>query len=138
MFLAIFFLTLFTLIFSAISTVPFSVGLLVLAFVISKNNWIFILALILGLFLDLISIRTLGYSSMILSIFTLILFLYEKKFETQTVIFVLFSTFLGTLIYLVRMFSFQQVLLLALLNSLITVIVFKLLWLKLAPPSQTI
>ena len=75
-------LTLFVIIISGITTIPFPIGLLAIVTILSKKPWVFFLALGLGLFLDLISIRALGYTSLALTIFVFILFLYEKKFET--------------------------------------------------------
>jgi hypothetical protein len=134
---AVVFLTLITVIFSGITTIPFSIGLLAISAVLCQKSWVFFLALGLGLFLDLITLRVLGGSSLALVVFAFMVFLYKRKFETQTAIFVFLSTFLGSLIYL-KIFDYQQILWQALINSLLTVIVFKLLWLRLAPPSETI
>jgi hypothetical protein len=118
------FLTLFTLFISEISTIPFSIGLLTLSTVLFRKSWTFFLALGLGLFFDLNAIRSLGYSSMILTIFVLLLFLYERKFETRTTAFVFLSTFLGSAIYLM-MFRYNNVLIQALAVAVISVFLFK-------------
>jgi len=128
-------LTLFTIAVSGITTIPFPIGLLAIATVLSKKPWVFFLALGLGLFLDLISIRVLGYTSLALTIFVFILFLYERKFETRTIAFVFISTLLGSAIYLI-IFGYQQIFLQSLFNSLIAVLVFKFLWLRLDPRSE--
>ena len=119
-------LTLFVIIISGITTIPFPIGLLAIATVLSKKPWVFFLALGLGLFLDLISIRALGYTSLALTIFVFILFLYEKKFETRTSTFVFISTFLGSAIYLI-IFGYQQIFLQSLVNSLLAVLIFKII-----------
>jgi hypothetical protein len=137
MFIVVILLTLIVIVFSGITTVPFSIGLLAVSAVLSQKSWVFFLSLGLGLFLDLIVMRALGCSSLALTIFVFIVFLYKRKFETQTATFVFISTFLGSLIYL-KIFDYQQIFLQSLINSLLTVIVFKLLWLKLGPPSETI
>jgi hypothetical protein len=118
-------LTLFAVFVNGISTIPFSVGLLVISTVIFKKSWVFFLAFGLGLFLDLTAIRLLGYSSLILTILVFILFLYERKFETGTTVFVFISTFLGSLIYLM-IFGYQEIFLQALVNSMLTILFFKL------------
>jgi hypothetical protein len=130
-------LTLFTLVISGITTIPLLVGVLAIFTVASRKSWVFFLALAAGLFLDLISMRPLGYSGLVLTVFVFLLFLYERKFETRTSVFIFFSTFFWGLIYL-RIFDYQQIFLQALINSLVTVIFFKLLWLKLGPPSETL
>lgn len=118
-------LTLLVVFISGISTIPFSVGLLAVATVLFKKSWVFFLALGLGLFLDLISIRPLGYTTLVFVIFVFLIRLYERKFETQTAIFVLISSFLGSLIYL-NIFGFQQIFLQSLVNSLFAALLFKI------------
>jgi hypothetical protein len=130
-------LIIFTLVISGITTVPFSIGLLAIFTVLFRKSWVFFLAPAIGLFLDLALMRPLGYSGLVLTVFVFLLFLYERKFETRTSVFIFFSTFLGGLIYLI-IFDYQQIFLQALINSLVTVIFFKLLWLKLGPPSETL
>lgn len=118
-------LVLFAIFISGITTIPFSVGLLAVSTVLFKKSWVFFLAFGLGLFLDLILIRHLGYTGLVLTIFVFLIRLYERKFETQTVAFVFFSTFLGSLAYL-RIFDYQQILLQSLANSLFAVLLFKI------------
>ena len=124
MLLMIILLLLFVVVASGITTIPFSVGLLVLSAVLFKKSWMFFLAFGLGLFLDLISIRVLGSSSLVLAIFVFILFLYERKFEIQTVAFVFISTFLGSIFYLWS-FEYQMVFLQAFINALLTAMFFQ-------------
>jgi hypothetical protein len=119
-------LTLFVILTSGISTIPFAIGLLVISTVLSKKSWVFFLALGLGLFLDLITIRSLGYASLAFTIFVFTLFLYERKFETQTTAFVFFSAFLGSAIYLI-IFRNQSIFLQSLVSSLLTTLIFKII-----------
>lgn len=135
--ISIILLTLFTLIMSVITTIPFSIGLLAIMTVLFKKSWVFFAALGLGLFLDLIMIRQLGYTGLIFIIFVFLIRLYERKFETQTVIFVFISTFLGSLIYLM-IFEYNNVLIQSLVSAVIAILFFKFLWLKLDPRSETI
>jgi hypothetical protein len=137
MLLIIVLLTLFTVIVSGITTIPFSIGLLTVTAAIFRKSWIFFLALGLGLFLDLALIRTFGLTSLIFIFFVLLIRLYEGKFETQTGIFVFIFSFLGSLIYLM-IFDYNNVLIQSLVNALISILFFKLLWSRLAPRSETI
>jgi len=130
-------LTLFIVAISGITTIPFSIGLLAVSTVLFKKSWVFFLALGLGLFLDLISIRSLGYTGLIFTIFVFLIWLYERKFEIQTTAFVFISTSLGSLAYL-KIFDYQQIFPQALVNSLLAILFFKLLWLRLDPHSETI
>ncbi len=119
-------LTLFVWTVSAITTIPFSIGALVVGTVLFKKSWIFFWALGLGLFLDLILIRPLGYTSLVFTIFVFLILLYERKFETQTLTFVFISTFLGSLVYL-QIFEYNSVLLQSLANAVISIFLFKFL-----------
>lgn len=119
-------LVILVIIASGITTIPFSVGLVILSAVLFRKSWVFFLALILGLFLDLVMMRTLGYAGLVLTAFVLMVFLYERKFETQTVPFVFISIFLGSMLFL-KIFGYQQIILQALANSLLGVLVFKII-----------
>jgi hypothetical protein len=119
-------LTLLTVLASGITTIPFSIGLLTISIVLLKKSWVFFLAFGLGLFLDLIAMRTLGYASLLLTIFVFLIWLYERKFETQTAAFVFVLTFLGSAFYLWA-FGYQTVFLQALINAVISVFLFKFL-----------
>lgn len=119
-------LVLFAIFISGITTIPFSVGLLAVSTVLFKKSWVFFLAFGLGLFLDLILIRHLGYTGLVLTIFVFLIRLYERKFETQTFPFVFISTFLGSMIYLV-IFRYSNVLIQSFVNALIATLLFKIL-----------
>lgn len=119
-------LTLLVVFAGGITTVPFFIGLLTIATVLFKKPWVFFLALGLGLFLDLILIRSLGHTALVLTIFVFLLFLYEKKFETQTVAFVFISTFLGSIFYL-WLFEYQMVILQALVSAIVAVVFFRVI-----------
>lgn len=119
-------LTLFVIIASGITTIPFSIGLLAVATVLFKKSWVFFVALGLGLFLDLISIRPLGYTGLVLLIFVFLIRLYERKFETQTAIFVFISTFLGSFFYL-WLFEYQMIIVQAFVSALVAVVFFRVI-----------
>jgi len=136
MFILFILVTLLTIAVSGITAIPFSIGLLAVTTVLFKKSWVFFLAFGLGLFLDLIMLRPLGCTSLIFAAFVFLIRLYERKFETQTTIFVFISSFLGSLIYL-EVFDYQQILLQSLTNSLFAILFFKLLWLKSGPRSET-
>jgi len=137
MFIIAILLTLLVLVISGITSVPFLVGLLAVQTILLKKPWVFFLAFGLGLFLDLIMIRPLGYTSLILTIFVFLIRLYERKFEIQTVTFLFISTLLGSMAYL-KIFGYQQIFWQSLINSLLAVLFFKFLWLKLDPHLETI
>ena len=116
---------LLTMLLSALTTIPFFVAIIVVFTVIFKKPWIFFIAFLLGLFLDLFLLRPLGQTSLVFSIFILIITLYERKFEAQTLTFVFISSFLGSLIYLM-IFDYQSIFFQSFINSLLAVLVFRL------------
>lgn len=132
------FILFFLIIFLAgITTIPLSIPLLVVCAVIFKKSWVFFWALGLGLILDLILVRVLGYTSLILTILVFIVFLYERKFETQTLTFVFLSSFIGSMVYL-NIFHYNNILLQSFISALLAILFFKFLWLRLGPRSETI
>lgn len=135
--LPIFILFISVLILSGITTIPFAIALLAAARVLSKKSWVFFAAFLLGLFLDLMLVRPLGYTSLMFAVLVFVIGLYERKFETQTLTFVFISTFLGSIIYLI-IFEYNNILLQAFANSLLAILLFKFLWLKLGLRSETI
>ena len=112
--------------FSGITTIPFAIALLVAAAVLFKESWVFFVAFLLGLFLDLLLLRPLAQTSLFFVFFIFIIWLYERKFETQTLTFVFAATFLGSLIYL-KVFGYSNILMQSLVSALIAILFFKLL-----------
>jgi len=112
--------------FSAVTTIPFSVSLLVVSTVIFKKSWVFFAGLAIGLLLDLANIRPLGYTSLAFTIFVLLIRLYERKFETQTGTFVFIATFLGSLFYLL-LFSYSKAFMQSFANAVIGVLLFRVM-----------
>ncbi|MBI4096583.1 MAG: hypothetical protein HY425_02590 [Candidatus Levybacteria bacterium] len=119
---ALFFLLALALV--GITTIPILLSLLVVCAVVFRKSWVFFLAFILGFILDLLLLRPPGQTGLFLILFISIVFLYERKFETRTKTFVFISTFLGSLIYL-WLFGYNQVLMQALVNSLLAVLFFR-------------
>lgn len=79
---------------------PFVMLLLLLAFMFSRKQWVVFLSIPAGILLDSLTFRTLGQSSIFFAIFLGIFFAYEKKFEVNSVGFMIFATLMGTLSYL--------------------------------------
>ncbi len=121
------FILLFTvsIILSGITTIPLFLPLLIVWAVIFRKPSVFFVAFVVGFFLDLLLLRPLGQTGLILVIAIFTVFLYEKKFETQTATFVFFASFLWSLIYL-KIFGYENIFLQALINSLLAVLTFRL------------
>ncbi len=122
---------------SGITTIPISIPLVIVTAVLFKKSWVFSVALGLGLFLDLISMRVLGYTGLVFIIFVFLVRLYERKFETQTLTFIFFATLIGSFVYL-SIFHYSNVLLQSFVDALLAILLFKFLWLRLDPHSETI
>lgn len=96
----IFFLIIAILLESTILTLPLSLLILLFATVVVKKNDIFYLAFFAGLFLDVFAIRDIFGSSVFFVTLVLIVLLYQKKFEIESLHFVALTAFISTFIYL--------------------------------------
>lgn len=109
----------------AITTFPLTLLLLFSVYVFTRGTWIFMIAFISGFFLDILSFKTPGTSSLLFLSFIFILTLYERKFELRTINFVLISCFLGSFLYLIIL-GYNYALLQAVISSLMAVLFFKI------------
>jgi len=67
---------------------------------VKHNNLVFVLAFLGGLVLDASAVRYLGGASLFLTCWLFLILLYERKYEIDTIPFVLVSSFFGTFLYL--------------------------------------
>lgn len=105
-------------------TMPLVFDVLLLYYVFFKDEeTVFIASFIVGIFLDSITVRTIGESSIFFMVVLFIVMLYRKKFEITTWPFVACSSFLGGFAYY-SIFGFQDVFLQSIFNSLFTVALF--------------
>lgn len=121
----IFFITLIAVSFlqATTTTTPFIIMLFVLFYVFSNSFLVLLAVFLSGLIFDTLLLHPLGSTSMLFLGFILLLFLYERKFETRTFQFVFFATFLGSVTFLL-LFGYNYVLEQAAITGLITVILF--------------
>ncbi len=85
---------------STIITVPFTLLIIIFSAVIFKNNDVFYLAFLSGLLLDILTLGTIGLTSAFFVLFVMLIFLYQKKFEIESLSFITICSFSGSLIYL--------------------------------------
>lgn len=97
----IFFLIFAVILESGITTLPLSLLILIFAGIVTRNNNIFLIAFFTGLVLDFFSARTIGLTSAYFISFIFLIFLYQKKFEIQTLHFIIISSFFGAIGYLI-------------------------------------
>lgn len=88
--------------------IPLTLIVLLVMAIYLKKEWVLFVALLAGIFLDSVSFRPLGVSSIYFCCCLLLIFLYEKKFEIQTVAFVAGATAIATLGYLL-LFGFGNI-----------------------------
>ncbi len=72
-------------------SIPLTIGVLVVLYVVLRRNSIFI-AMLYGLLLDIFLLRQLGVTTLFFVLFIGVLGLYERKFEIASYQFVLFAT----------------------------------------------
>lgn len=90
----------------SLTTIPFVLCILTIMSILRINTWILYgLAFTSGLYLDVAQVRILGITSLLYSVFLLIIMLYERKFETNTFQFAVFATGVGSFLFLT---IFQQ------------------------------
>lgn len=119
----LFFLIFAILLEGTITSIPLVLDVLLVVYILRRKSFLFILALISGIVLDVFSVRTLGSSSIYFVSFLFIIFLYERKFEITTYPFILFSSFLGGLFYL-WIFGYNYILQQAIASSIISILLF--------------
>ena len=104
-------------------TLPLPLLLLLTAAVVVKKTWIFPIALLTGLLLDIFLLNPLGKTSLFFVIFIFIILLYDKKFDIQTFHFVFLASFIGSLTYFIA-FQVSNILTQALISAIITTLLF--------------
>ena len=106
-------------------TVPFFLIALLLFSVFGKKNYVFLMSFFGGLLCDILTLRPLGATAIFLLIFSLIVVLYERKFEVKTLSFVGFSCFFGSFFYLL-VFKYSFIFLQSIFASFVGIILFLL------------
>ena len=82
-----------------IIVLPLSLSVLLIMYVLSKDTRIVFVGLVAGLVLDAMLVRQFGLTSLFISVFLLVVHLYERKFEVTTYPFVIFASTAGTMLY---------------------------------------
>lgn len=82
-----------------ITTIPVSLVVLILIAIKAERTTGLGIAFTSGIFLDLLRVRVVGQTSLLLVTFLFFIFLYERKYEINTLPFVVVATFAGSMIY---------------------------------------
>jgi cell shape-determining protein MreD len=115
----------FPLLEGSVISLPFSLLSLIFLATTRKHVSVFFLAIVNGLILDLITLRPLGITGIFYTVFLFLLFLYERKYETSTLPFILSAVFVGVLIYSV-IFNNTHITLQIILSIIIITLVYSL------------
>ena len=110
----------------SVTSLPLSVLVIILSYIMLRSNIVFILAFVMGLLLDVMTLRNFGQTSLVLLGLLFLTFLYQRKFEIASLPFVFFSLLIGSYIYaklLVLNNQFLQAMLIAILGSVIYFVV---------------
>lgn len=109
---------------SSVTTLPLTFITLVVFTVLWRDEKILLAGFVAGLLLDIMTISTLGISSLFFTIFLSLVLLYEKKLEITSIYYLVLFSFMGSLIYS-YLKHFDSPLFLSLAAALIAVLIFK-------------
>lgn len=85
---------------ASLTTMPFGIVAILLFYLVKRTGWVFGIALLYGILLDVLALHALGISSLFFITFIFLITLYERKFEIVSYQFVFIATFLGAFFYL--------------------------------------
>jgi hypothetical protein len=119
--LTIFFLAL--LLEGTVTNLPLVFVSLVILTVAMRSLFLFLLAFVSGIFLDAFALRPIGETSIFLLLCVFLILLYQRKYEINSYPFVLFASFVGSLIYLF-MFGYVHAFTLAIASIVISFLLF--------------
>lgn len=111
-----------------VTTVPISLAVVLPAYVLRRDGFVLVLSFMLGVVLDVLTLGTIGATSLFFLGFCLLVTLYERKFEIASLPFVAIVAFVGSVAYTL-LFGHDSLLMAAPLSGVATlfaVLLFKL------------
>lgn len=109
-----------TLLQGSVTTLPLVILFFLIAAVVTKKNWIFPSAFLVGIALDVFLLNPVGKTSLFLIVFLFVVLLYDKKFDIQTFPFVFLASFIGSLIYFITVSHTSNIFTQAILSGIIS------------------
>jgi cell shape-determining protein MreD len=106
-----------------VTTVPLVLIFLLSYTIIKQDETVFLLALLAGIVLDLLTLRLVGVTTFFYIIFLLTILLYDKKYEIHSLPFMAVSSFVGSFLYLL-VFVRKDIFLQSIVAAFLSVIVF--------------
>ncbi len=117
-------LTLALIIESTITTIPLILLCLLTLTAVFREKFIFVLAFIFGLLLDLAMLKPVGFSSIIFEIYIFLIFMYQSKLEITTSNFIIVASFLGSVAFLLLNGLFRNIILESIVSTLVGIMIF--------------
>lgn len=93
-------LSLFIILEGTVTFLPVTLLLLIFLTVKKRETWIFPLAFLSGIFLDMFYLNNLGLTSLFFLTLVFLIFLYERKFVISSPFFVLFFSLIAGLTFM--------------------------------------
>lgn len=115
-----------TILQATVITVPLTIALLLLFYIVFPSDWLFVVAFVCGILLDTLAMQPLGATSLYFCLFLYIAALYNNKFEILNMRFVVVATFFGSFFYLF-LFGYSLSAVQAGINALFALALFSLL-----------
>lgn len=83
------------------TTVPIPLAMLTLTIlsIYSEKQSTFLLAILAGIFLDILQVRIVGTTSLVFLVIVFVIFLYKRKLATKNPVFIGIAVFLSTIFY---------------------------------------
>jgi cell shape-determining protein MreD len=125
--LSVLLLTIAIIVESALTTLPLVLLVLLAIMSLFKNNFVFTLAFIFGILLDLLTLKTVGATSMFFVCFMFLILLYQSKFEIATNTFIIVASFLGSFCFLVINANSSDLILESIVSTLLGLLIFMLI-----------
>jgi cell shape-determining protein MreD len=85
----------------SLTTMPLTLIFLLCLTVMKRHEWILPLAFMSGIILDIFSFRPIGISSLFFITYIFLLLMYQRKYETATLPFVIIAAMMGSILYLI-------------------------------------
>lgn len=109
-----------------LTTLPLLLIIVTVLVILYRDIWVFGAAFLGGIILDSATVRPLGATSMFLVCWLFLILLYERKYNIDSVPFVVVSSFFGGLIFL-YVFGYETILLQSIIGSLLALLLFTFL-----------
>lgn len=95
---------------ATVVSLPLAFILLLCYSILNRSGKVFISSFVIGLILDIASVRTLGSTSIYFLLFFAFVLLYQRKYEIRSYPFVIASSFVGSYAYLLLLSESASVL----------------------------